>query len=204
MPHDHGLAREKRFHPANYGAGDSGDRIHFTLHFQNHLHKAVRAFRALLLSRTCLMSSFWRVTLTHEAGISARGNAVWQGGMEYNQFLASHQRFLSVDLHDMAVFFELESVIYGDGTRVDLRLGLRCNLVASTPLGSSLSSGAQRLTPESGSALTEPRWFLLETLRRTPAWKSRASRAGWCPADQGWPPAKSWHDCHRWGLRHRP
>jgi hypothetical protein len=110
----------KRFHKADYGLGDAGDRIDFILLFKSHLKKDVRAFKGAVVIQDLFDQDILRVTLTYEGGIRAEGTAEWRGGIKFNQFLASHQRLLSIEQKDSKVSFELESVIYADGTHESL------------------------------------------------------------------------------------
>src|SRR6266404_2896897 len=107
----------KTFHKANLLAGDVGDRIDFALLFQNHFERDVRALKGTVIIKDLFDQDILRVALTHELGISANSTSPWKGGIKYNQFLASHQRLLTVEQKDTVVTFALESVIYKDGTR---------------------------------------------------------------------------------------
>ena len=107
----------KIFHKANLGAGDVGNRIDFTFLFQSHLEKDVRAFKGAVIIKDLFDQDIVRVTLVHETGLPAKGTAVWKGGIKYNQFMATHQRLLTVEQSDITVSFACESMIYSDGTR---------------------------------------------------------------------------------------
>ena len=41
----------------------------------------------------------------------------YEGGIDYNQFMDSHQRLRSIAQSDLVTKFELEMVIFQDGTR---------------------------------------------------------------------------------------
>ena len=110
------LAR-KTFHKGDYRAGDVGDRIDFNLLFRSDLPKDVRAFKGAVVIKDLFDVEIMRITLTQEAGIRAGGTSEWSGGIKYNQFLPPHQRLLTVDTKDAIASFDLENVIYTDGTR---------------------------------------------------------------------------------------
>ena len=95
----------KTFHKADLLAGDVGDRIDFALLFHNHLERDVRAFKGAVIIKDLFDQDILRVTLTHELGIKANSTCEWKGGIKYNQFLASHQRLLTVEHKDTAVTF---------------------------------------------------------------------------------------------------
>ena len=110
----------KTFHKANFSLGDTGDRIDFTFTFQSHLEKDVRAFKGAVVIKDLFDQDILRVTLTHETGLSAKGKAIWKGGIKFNKFLATHTRLLTVEQKDITVIFVCESIIYTDGTRESL------------------------------------------------------------------------------------
>jgi hypothetical protein len=107
----------KTFHNANYNLGDAGDRIDFTFVFQSHIDKDVRAFKGVVIIKDLFEQDILRVTLTHETDLKAKGTAVWEGGIQYNQFMETHQRLLTVKQSDILVSFDCESIIYRDGAR---------------------------------------------------------------------------------------
>jgi hypothetical protein len=107
----------KNFHKANLMAGDAGDRIDFTFLFKSLLEKDVRAFKGAVVIKDLFDQDILRVTLMHETGLSAKGTTLWKGGIKYNQFIATHQRLLTVEQIDITVSFVCESIIYADGTR---------------------------------------------------------------------------------------
>ena len=107
----------KVFHKADYSVGDAGDRIDFTFLFQSLLERDVRAFKGAVIFKDLFDQEILRVTLTHETGLPKKGTAVWKGGIQYNQFMETHQRLLTVEKSDITVSFACESIVYADGTR---------------------------------------------------------------------------------------
>lgn len=107
----------KNFHPANYNAGDAGDRIDFTFQFTNHLKKDIRAFMGVIVFKDLFEKIILKMGFTDESGIRANSPSEWKGGMEYNQFTDEHRRLLNVAKNDLIVEFVLNQVIYADGTR---------------------------------------------------------------------------------------
>ena len=107
----------KTFHKGNFRMGDAGNRIDFTFLFQSHLEKDVRAFKGAVIIKDLFDQDILRVTLTHETGLQANGTTTWQGGIKYNQFMATHQRLLTVEQNDIAVSFACENILYTDGSR---------------------------------------------------------------------------------------
>lgn len=106
----------KKFYKANLMAGDAGDRIDFVLLFRSNLKRNLRAFKGAVIIKDLFNEEILKITLTHETGICTGSKTEWKGGIQYNQFLASHQRFLNVDTKDTTVSFDLEGIVYTDGT----------------------------------------------------------------------------------------
>jgi hypothetical protein len=107
----------KSFHKANIMAGDAGDRIDFALNFKSNIDKDLRAFKGAIVIKDLFDEVVLRVTLMQETGLAAGGTSLWEGGIQYNQFLPNHQRLLGLDTNDAGVSFEVENLIYSDGTR---------------------------------------------------------------------------------------
>ncbi len=108
---------DKKFHTADYNAGDSGDRIDFAFEFTNHLEKDVRAFNGSVIFKDLFERSILKMGMTDERGIRSNATSQWIGGIKYNQFKDEHNRLLSVEKNDLITEFILEKVIYVDGTR---------------------------------------------------------------------------------------
>jgi hypothetical protein len=112
----------KGFHKYNYEAGDSGDRIELHFQFSNNSSKDIRAFTGVVVFCDLFDRDILKVNLTDEGGIKAGGTTIWQGGIEYNQFMEEHNRLLTIDQEDLQVSFILQQVIYKDGTREKFNL----------------------------------------------------------------------------------
>jgi hypothetical protein len=106
----------KRYHRADYLAGDGDDRIDFELLFRSRLPKDVRAFTGSVVFKDLFDEHIPSVNLTYEDGIRAGGTARWRGGIAFNQFLPAHQRLLAIEPRDTQVSFKLDAVIYADGS----------------------------------------------------------------------------------------
>ena len=62
-----------------------------------------------------------RVGITVEDALTASGTVKWAGGIDYNQFMDHHRALRNKEAKDLNAVFELESVIYSDGTREDFK-----------------------------------------------------------------------------------
>ena len=97
--------------------GDFQDQIQFEFRFTSRLDKPVRAFTGVVVLQDLFERDIIRVTLTVEEPLRPGGTVTWEGGINYNQFMGSHQRLRSIAQSDLVTNFELEMVIFQDGTR---------------------------------------------------------------------------------------
>ncbi len=93
------------------------DQIQFEFRFTSRLDNPVRAFTGVVVLQDLFERDIMRVTLTVEEPLRPGGTVTWEGGIRYNQFTGSHQRLRSIAPSDLVTKFELETVIFQDGTR---------------------------------------------------------------------------------------
>ena len=93
------------------------DIISLSFRFTSHLDKEIRAFTGIVVFQDLFDRDIMRVNLTVEKRIPPGGTATWEGGVDYNQFISEHQRLASINQDDLKTTFELEMVMYTDGTR---------------------------------------------------------------------------------------
>ncbi len=101
----------------DFSEGRIEDRITLEFLFQSSLAKDVRAFTGVVVFQDLFERDIMRVNLTVEDGLTAGGTATWEGAIDYNQFMDRHQRLRTVDQADLITKFELQAVIFTDGTR---------------------------------------------------------------------------------------
>ncbi|HNW94088.1 MAG TPA: hypothetical protein PKM88_14360 [bacterium] len=109
----------KSFHQSDPLAGDYLDRIEFSFEFRNGLHQAVKAFTGTVVFKDLFDRVILRIGLTENADIAPGATSEYQGGIDYNQFLAEHRTLAEQDAENLKVDFILDSVIYHDGSRAD-------------------------------------------------------------------------------------
>ncbi len=102
----------KRFHPGQYD-----NQILFELAFTSALPKAAHAFTGVVVFQDLFDRDIMRVNITIENPVVPGGSVKWSGGVDYNQLTANHQRLRSIPQSGLRTKFELEQVIYQDGTR---------------------------------------------------------------------------------------
>jgi hypothetical protein len=100
-----------------FSDGRIEDNITLEFLFQSSLAKDVRAFTGVVVFQDLFERDIMRVNLTVEDGLTAGGTATWEGAIDYNQFMDRHQRLRTVDQADLITKFELQAVIFTDGTR---------------------------------------------------------------------------------------
>jgi len=96
-------------------------RIDFDLRFTSNLDKDLRAFTGTVVFNDLFDRTILRVGITVEDALAAGGTVKWSGGIDYNQFMDHHRTLRSKDAKDLKTEFELESVIYADGTRENFK-----------------------------------------------------------------------------------
>ena len=93
------------------------DRIQFEFAFTSNLDNPVGAFTGVVVLQDLFERDIMRITVTVEEPLQPGGTVTYEGGIDYNQFMASHQRLNSIAPADLVTKFELETVIFQDGTR---------------------------------------------------------------------------------------
>lgn len=93
------------------------DRIEFEFAFENHLEKAVRAFTGMVVFQDLFERDVMRVRVTVEDPVEVNAVVMWEGGIDLNQFMDPHRRLPGMALEDIVTKFELDMVIFQDGTR---------------------------------------------------------------------------------------
>ena len=110
---------KKGFHKATYiNQDDINDLIEFEFEFENRLKKEIRAFTGIVIFKDLFDRKILEVELTQE-GLKAKPRKTfrWKGGIVYNPFLPEHRRLREIPKEDLIVDFNLERVVYTDGTK---------------------------------------------------------------------------------------
>lgn len=93
------------------------DSIDFTLELTNNLPKDIRAFTGKVTFSDLFDRKIIDIGITYEDGLKVGETKNWDRGLDYNQFMDSHQRLASIDKKDLRVTLALDQVIYTDGTK---------------------------------------------------------------------------------------
>lgn len=85
------------------------------------LVKAARAIKGTLVFADLFKEPYFRVKVTIDDPIEPSGVLTTNGiGIGYNQFIESHTWLRTNSLSDMVIWFEVESILYQDGTSVNI------------------------------------------------------------------------------------
>jgi len=108
---------KKEFREADLLAGDTNDRLLFSLVFGNGFEKDVRAFTGVVVFKDLFDQEILRIYVTDAEGVKARQQVQWDGWVNYHDFNESHRRLRNISPEDTSVDFLLEKIVYKDGTR---------------------------------------------------------------------------------------
>lgn len=89
--------------------------ITFAIVFSNATGKNVRAFDGTLLFTDLLGNEIHGAKLAVNDPISAGGSLEWEGKLDYNQFISSHERLKNFELENTKVVFTLKRILFEDG-----------------------------------------------------------------------------------------
>lgn len=93
------------------------DVIAFKIEITNNLDKDIKAFIGTVIFYDLFEREIMPVTITYEDGVAKGGKAIWEGSIDYNQFMDTHQRLASVAFENLSITSEIEQVIFADGSK---------------------------------------------------------------------------------------
>jgi hypothetical protein len=108
----------KRFDPSNARARKYEDNIWWDVEYTaTGLQRPARSIKGVLMFCDLFGDPRFQVRVTIDDPIQPGGKLKSEGiGIEYNQFLDQHKWLLSTELSNMTFKFEVETVLYEDGT----------------------------------------------------------------------------------------
>jgi hypothetical protein len=112
------VVSNKRFDPSNARSGKYEDNIWWDAEYTaTGLSKPARSIKGVLMFCDLFGDPRFQVRVTIDDPIKPNAKANAQGvGIEYNQFLDTHKWLRSTELSNMTFKFEVETVLYEDGT----------------------------------------------------------------------------------------
>ena len=89
--------------------------ITFAIVFANTTGKNIRAFDGTLTFTDLLGNEIHGAKLAVNDPIAAGGSLEWEGKLDYNQFISSHERLKNFELENTRVVFALKRILFVDG-----------------------------------------------------------------------------------------
>lgn len=110
----------KRFRESNYRAGVYRDSIVFDITWiTSGLEKPTRAVKGILIVGDIFCETKFRIRHTINDPLNpGESHGEFGLGLDYNPFTESHEWFKNTELKDMTFSFEVEDIIYQDGTKM--------------------------------------------------------------------------------------
>jgi len=107
---------KKSFREANFHDSYVSPAVEFTLVFVNTTGQSVRAFDGVLTFTDLLDNKLISVhTAINDAATPGRA-LTWEGELNYNQFMDSHQRLKEARIENLKIKFHTTKVLFSDGT----------------------------------------------------------------------------------------
>jgi hypothetical protein len=107
---------KKGFRGHDWQSGIYQDTITFGVSFKNLTGKDIRAFDGVLTFSDLLGNTILSSHLAINDPIGAGATMEWNGQMDYNQFMDSHQRLRSEKQSNLKITFNARKLLFADGT----------------------------------------------------------------------------------------
>jgi predicted RNA-binding Zn-ribbon protein involved in translation (DUF1610 family) len=101
----------KRWLERDYGRSE----ITFAVTFANSTGKDVRAFDGLLIFTDLLGNEIHSAKLAINDPVQSGQSLEWEGKLDYNQFMAPHERLRNIETENTKIVFVLKKVLFADG-----------------------------------------------------------------------------------------
>lgn len=98
-----------------YGGEYGRNAITFTVSFANAAGKDVRAFDGSLVFTDLLGNEILGAKLAVNDPVSSGQSLEWEGKLDYNQFISSHERLRNAEVQNTKVNFVLRRILFADG-----------------------------------------------------------------------------------------
>ena len=94
------------------------DYITIKIALENNNDKDIKAIKGELIFNDVFGDKIHSVGFKYDEGIKAHSKKIWEGGMDYNQFMDSHKRLRSTELNNLALVWEPQTILFEDGTKM--------------------------------------------------------------------------------------
>lgn len=107
---------EKSFVGSDPMSGRYQDYITLKVAIENNSDKDVKALKGVLIFKDIFGDEIIEVNFKYDEGIKALSRTTWEGGIDYNQFNDSHQRLRDIELKNLSLQWEPQTIIFEDET----------------------------------------------------------------------------------------
>jgi hypothetical protein len=101
----------KGFYEGEYGR----NAVTFTVEFVNRTGKPVRAFDGALTFTDLLGNEIYSAKLAINDPIAAGATYAWDGKLDFNQFMADHERLKNAEPQNLKLVLVTKKVLFDDG-----------------------------------------------------------------------------------------
>lgn len=112
---------KKGFMESDYKAGRPDDAITFTILFKNKSGRNIRAFDGDLTFTDLLDNKILSANVAINESVGDGDTLRWPGKLNFNQFIDRHQRLKNAEFENLKVLFELEKVLFSDGSVQEIK-----------------------------------------------------------------------------------
>lgn len=105
------LLLRKGWREGEYGR----NAVTFAVEFSNLTGKDVRAFDGTIIFTDLLGNEIHGAKLAVNDRIGAGSTLTWEGKLDYNQFISSHERLRNAEIENMKVIYTVSRVMFEDG-----------------------------------------------------------------------------------------
>jgi hypothetical protein len=107
---------KKGFNASDWQAGTYDDAITFSVAFTNGTGMDIRAFDGVLTFTDLLDNQIIASTLAINDPVAAGTTFNWDGQLDYNQFMDSHQRLRAEERSNLKITFAPRKILFVDGS----------------------------------------------------------------------------------------
>jgi len=108
----------KGFEPSNFETGQDESQITLKIAVQNNTDKAISGVKGLATFKDIFGDVITRSQILITEGIQPKGQYIWPGAMDYNEFEHSDQTLRNTPFEKIKFAFQPEMIVFADGSKV--------------------------------------------------------------------------------------
>jgi hypothetical protein len=109
---------DKSFVDADPMNGLYQSQITIKISLENHTDKNIKGIKEMLIFKDSFGDEILSSGFKYENEIPAHAKVVWDGAIDYNQFLDSHQKLRSAELKNLTLDWKPVTILFDDGTKL--------------------------------------------------------------------------------------